>query len=259
MDETVKQAADARRVAIVTGAGRGIGRGVALGLATDGWAVACAARTHDEIAETVRRIQVEGGEALGVVTDVRDEESLGELADAVAHQYGRTDLLVANAGAASEPIVTLDASVETFRSLFETNVIGVLNTVRAVAPIMRSSGGGSVLVMGSGTGHSAAPRLAAYGVTKAGVSMLVKVLALELRADGISVNEIVPGPVRTTMTGYGADDGRPDASTTNEDVWASIGEWIKDPTDVAALVCYLAGLPANGPTGQLFSLAGRLL
>jgi 3-oxoacyl-[acyl-carrier protein] reductase len=109
-----------------------------------------------------------------------------------------------------------------------------------------------VLVMGSGAGRRAGPGWAPYASAKAAVAMLVRVLAMELRADRIAVNEIVPGPVRTELADrVGATDSI--AGT----VAGVATEWFKQPDDVAGLARFLATLPDDGPTGQTFSLLGR--
>ena len=109
--------------------------------------------------------------------------------------------------------------------------------------------------MGSGVGRLAVPGTSAYACSKAGLAMLCRVLARELRDDAIAVNEIIPGPVRTRMTGI--DEERAGRDEEGAPILSVPDEWIKNPSDVAPLALFLAGLPNNGPSGQSFSLNGR--
>jgi 3-oxoacyl-[acyl-carrier protein] reductase len=116
---------------------------------------------------------------------------------------------------------------------------------------MRRAGGGSIVNIGSGMGHQATPGNTSYSASKAGVWMLTRCLALELREHDIRVNELVPGPVETGLVAdlWGGEDA-PDAFK---------GEWFKQPEDVVPLALFLASQPATGPTGQSFSLTRRPL
>ena len=244
------------QVAIVTGSGRGIGRAVAQGLAAAGAAVVVTARTPSEVEATADVITAAGGRAVGVVADVGRVDDLARLVAATVDAFGGLDLVVANAGvlAPRAPVVALDEA--DWQASIAVNVDSVRHLVRLALPHLRARGGGRVLVMGSGVARRPGPGLGAYAVSKAAASMLVRVLALELRADRIAVNEIVPGPVRTAMAeqlGAGADPG------AAGDLAASFpkGEWLKTPDDVVPLVLFCAQLPCDGPTGQTFSLLGR--
>ena len=111
-----------------------------------------------------------------------------------------------------------------------------------------------MIIIGSGMARLGGGGSGAYAVAKAGASALTRVLAAELREYSIAVNELIPGPTRTPLTAAGDEhDG------DLEQRWADRGEWVKDPADVARLALFVAALPPYGPTGQVFSLAGRLL
>jgi 3-oxoacyl-[acyl-carrier protein] reductase len=238
------------RVAVITGAGRGIGRGIATAYADSGATVVLAARTVAELDEVAAEIDARGGRALAVPTDVTDPAQVDALFARVADDVGGTDLLVANAGGTfgGGPVDTSD--LDAWRATFSLNVDGVYLCARGAIPQLRARGGGKIIVMGSGAGRRAGPGWGSYASAKAAVAMLVRVLAQELRADHIAVNEIVPGPVRTVLI-----ENLP--STVAGTMAGVATEWFKTPDEVADLALYLARLPDDGPTGQTFSLLGR--
>jgi 3-oxoacyl-[acyl-carrier protein] reductase len=238
------------RVAVITGAGRGIGRGIATAFGRAGATVVLAARTVEELDDAAAAIESEGGRALAVPTDVTHPTQVEALFARVSDELGGTDLLVANAGGTfgGGPIETSD--LDQWRATFALNVDGVLLCARAAIPQLRARGGGKIIVMGSGAGRRAGPGWGSYASAKAAVAMLVRVLAQELRADHIAVNEIVPGPVRTVLI--------ENLPTTVAGTIAGVAtEWFKTPEAVADLALYLARLPNDGATGQTFSLLGR--
>lgn len=240
------------RVAVVTGGGRGIGRAIARDWARAGAAVALAARTVAELDAVVAEITADGGRALAVPTDVTDPGAVAACFARTAEAFGGVDLVLANAGGTFPHGTVADGDYDAWRSTFALNVDGVYLTARAAVPHLRSRGGGKILVMGSGAGRRAGPGWAPYASAKAAVSMLVRVLALELRTERIAVNEIVPGPVHTVL----ADKVGVTGSIAGT-VSGVATEWFKQPDDVAGLTRYLATLPDDGPTGQTFSLLGR--
>ena len=130
----------------------------------------------------------------------------------------------------------------------ETNLKGAYLCCRAAIPALRACGAGKIITIGSGMGHKGLPDNTDYCCSKAGLWMLTRVLAEELKEDRISVNELIPGPVDTSMT----------ADNKNEDsVFNISGEWIKGPDDVVPLALFLATQPAVGPTAQSYSLMRR--
>lgn len=256
MDEphaTPRVDADLRgQVALITGAGRGIGRAIAEAYAAAGAAVVLVARTATELDDVALGIRSRGGVAEPIACDVTDLVAIeGALARTI-EELGRLDIVVANAGALS-PDTPVNA-VADFDRVVEINLSSVHALARLAEPHLRVRGG-KVIVMGSGAGRRPFPANAAYSVSKAAVSMLVRCLAVEWRSAAIAVNEIVPGPVRTAMsTEAGMHVGTAPAGSLPD---ALRLDWHKTPDDVTPLALFLAGQPNTGPSGQTFSLLGR--
>lgn len=227
--------------AVITGAGRGIGRAIALGYAGAGASVCCAARTDAEIRQTAREIRAEGGTAVAFQADVRQQNAVQALFEFAEAELSGIDIAVFNAG------VNLDqGSVEggdpaAWEDTIRTNLLGAYYCARAAIPAMKRRGGGKIITIGSGMGHNGFAESSAYCCSKAGLWMLTRILAQELREHNISVNELIPGPVRTDM----------DAVLHIE------GEWFKSPEDVVPMALFLATQPDIGPTAQSYSLMRR--
>jgi NAD(P)-dependent dehydrogenase (short-subunit alcohol dehydrogenase family) len=242
------------KVAFVTGGGTGIGAAIAVAYAAAGAATVVIGRRPDPLESVVAQVEAAGGQALAVTADVTDLEATTAAAGRALERYGRLDLVVANAGAAPPLGPVLDMTSVAWDEIVALNLTGVWNTAKATVPALVDAGGGAFIVIGSGAGRANSGGLGAYSAAKAGASALTRVLAAELRAARVAVNEIVPGPVRTPAlsTLSGEDHGL-------EERVRAIGEWLKEPDEVARLALYLASLPADGTTGQVFSLLGRLV
>jgi NAD(P)-dependent dehydrogenase (short-subunit alcohol dehydrogenase family) len=182
------------QVALVTGGGRGIGRGIALELASAGARVAVSARTRDEVEATAREI---GG--LALQADVSDRQSVEGMVADTERELGPIDLLVANAGVGNQEGATWEADVDAWWQIFEVNVLGVHLCCRAVIPGMLERGRGRIVITGSGAAYLPGSRHTAYPASKAAVWRYGETLAAEL-AGRIAVFVISPGLVRTAMT-----------------------------------------------------------
>ncbi len=238
------------KVAVITGAGRGIGQAIAIGYARAGTAVCCTGRTESQLADTVERIEAAGGRALAVSCDVTDVESVKRVFARAEEAFGGVDIVVASAGSAIENKSVEESTPSLWRETIDTNLLGSFHTAHAAVPHLKRRGGGHIIMLGSGMGHRSAATRSAYAASKAGLWMLTRVLAQELAPANICVNELVPGPVLT------------DFIRGREDQLRAIvagGEWMKEPEDVLPLALFIVTLPLKGPTGQTFSLARREL
>jgi len=247
-DSTVSQPL-AGKVALVTGAGRGIGRAIALGYAQAGAAVICAARTTAEIRQTVEEIEGGGGRGLAITVDVTEQAAVDALFAQAAAHFGGLDIVVVNAGVSLDPNPVEASDSDNWRATIEVNLFGAYYCAKAALPFLKARGGGKIILIGSGMGHRSGGGSSAYACSKAGLWMFTRVLAQEVWQDQISVNELIPGPVNTTISA--SDD------TPSDKIFATSSEWRKQPADVVPLALFLATQPAVGPTAQSFSLMRR--
>jgi len=187
------------KVVVVTGAGRGIGRALALGFAAAGAKVVCAARTQSEIDDAAASIIEAGGSASAQRCDVAAPDDLRRLYDFTREAYGRLDVVIANAGGnfARQPLE--DSDIAAWEHTVRVNLLGVYYTARFAIPDLKVRGG-HIIVVGSGLGHRAGDNThSAYSASKAGAWMLARAMAKELSPYRICVNELIPGAVRTEL------------------------------------------------------------
>ena len=206
--------------ALVTGAGRGIGRAVALALAREGAAVTLLARTAAEIEEVAAEIRRRGGRAAVHAGDVRDPAVAGKAVERARAEHGRLQVLVNNAGVGGHRPVAETTDVEWDRIL-ETNLGAVFRMTRAALPQL-TAGGGHVFMISSLAGQNAIAGMAAYCASKAGLDHFTQCLMLEVRHQGVKVTTIAPGSVDTLFGG--APRG---------------GDWMLVPDDIAGAVVHL--------------------
>lgn len=235
----------ADRVAIVTGAGRGIGRAVAQALAREGAAVALAARTRAEVAAVAEAIRTAGGRALAVPTDVSQDAQVEALVDETVGQLGPVDILVNAAGVAAFGPVA-GAKPEDWDAMLAVNLRAVMVCCRAVLPPMLRRRTGIIVNVASVAASRPIAGSAAYAATKAGVVAWSHVLAEELRADGVRVGVISPGAVDTPL--WDAVPGGPDRAR------------MLTPDTVARVVLLMVTLPSGATLEDLTLLpAGGIL
>jgi NAD(P)-dependent dehydrogenase (short-subunit alcohol dehydrogenase family) len=239
--------------AIVTGAGRGIGRAIALGLANAGASVAVVARSEDQLIETVREVTRVGSKAISVTADVSDPGDVQKMVVEVEETLGSVDLLVNNAGLAGPIGPTWEIAPDAWWGCLEVNLRGPMFCARAVLPGMIARGGGRIVNVASGAGTFAIPYLGAYVTSKTALIRLTEILALETATHGIKVFAIEPGTVRTSMAEHvlKSEEGRRwmpwfgDIFQRGEDV----------PSDQAAdLVVLLASGRADALSGRFFTI-----
>ncbi|WP_039805436.1 SDR family oxidoreductase [Nocardia araoensis] len=225
------------RIAVVTGAGSGLGRAISLALAEDGWTVVLAGRRADPLADTATLI---GDRALAVPTDVSDPESVRALFASVGRCFGRVDLLVNNAGVSGTSAPPDELPLEQWRSCVEVNLTGAFLCAREAFGMMRTQRprGGRIINNGSISAHSPRPRSIAYTATKHAITGLTKSLSLDGRAHDIACGQIDIGNAATDMTGA-MSHGVPQADGSIRT------EPTMDVRHVAAAVRHMGSLPLD--------------
>lgn len=188
------------KIALVTGASSGIGRETALLLASKGAKVVVAARREDKGAQVVEDIRQQGGEAVFVRMDVASEDSIQGGIQWIADHYGQLDLAVNCAGVGKTPASLLDTRAEDLRDAFETNVIGLFNSMKYEAKQMLLTGGGAIVNVSSIVGIRPTDLSSPYSASKFAVEALTKVAAKEMAGHNIRINSIAPGPTKTEIT-----------------------------------------------------------
>ncbi len=242
MLETKPQGQLSGKVAVVTGGGRGTGRAIALAFAREEADLCVVARTRTEIEAVAEEVRALGRRALAVAADVTDRAQVEET-------FGRVDLLVNNAGGTLARGSVLESDPDLWVKDVTVNLLSAYLVTRTLLPLMVAPGGGRIINIGSGLGHQAGAGQSAYRAGKAGLWMFTRCLAEEVWPHGIEVNELVPGPVATSLTQGRMRVGGPPPFAPSERV--------KTPEEVATLAVYLAAQPPGGPTAQSFSLARR--
>jgi NAD(P)-dependent dehydrogenase (short-subunit alcohol dehydrogenase family) len=233
------------RVAVVTGAGTGIGKAVALALMRDGYAVALAGRRRDKLEETAAEGQAFGAQSLVVETDVSDPVSVKALFARAKDAFGRLDVLFNNAGIGAPPVPLEDLPYETWKKVVDTNLTGMFLCTQEAIKIMKAQQprGGRIVNNGSISAHTPRPRAVAYTATKHAVTGLTKQTALDCRAYDIACGQIDIGNAATPLTDrMVAGVLQPDGSTKPEPRM--------NVEDVGKAVVYMAGLPLD--TNVLF-------
>jgi 3-oxoacyl-[acyl-carrier protein] reductase len=190
----------AGRVALITGASRGIGRATAIALAREGSAVALAARNEKELVDAAREVESAGGRALVLAADVADAAQAEALAGRAAQGLGRLDIVVNNAGVGCRGKVD-ELALADWDRVFAVNLRGVFLVTKGAVPLLKKQGGGHIVNIGSVAGLVANPGISAYNATKFGLMGFSESLMLELRHDHIKVSVICPG---STDTHFGA-------------------------------------------------------
>lgn len=238
------------RVAVVTGAGRGIGEGIARGFADAGAAVVLAARTANEIESVASSIRDSGGRAVAVRADVTDTFALGSLATAAVEEFGHLDLWVNNAGGAEvgKPLAELKRSE--WDSVIDLNFTAVWNGSMAAVEQMHW---GSIINVSSMAAFGAMPGKGHYAACKAAVVSLTRTMAVELAPD-IRVNAIAPGMIPTRLLFEAADV----EGLKLDDLAARVPLGLGSPADVAAAAVYLASRAAKWVTGQTIQVSGGI-
>ena len=272
----------ANKVAIVTGAARGIGRAIAVEFAANGADVVAIdiagpvssasnakPATAEELAETVRQVRAYGRKSVGIQADIRDIGRLRQVADQVESDYGKIDIVVANAAIQRwKPLLEMEDA--DWRDVIDNNLNGTANTIRAFAPKMVARRKGRIIVVSSMQGKHGTKNAASYSASKWGIIGLMKSAAMEFGEYDVTVNAILPGLVDTPLTRYEArfrnsmaEQGiTPPQNPTPQQAWDNraptvpmkVG-WLQ-PDDISPVAVFLASDAANMVTGANYEVTG---
>jgi NAD(P)-dependent dehydrogenase (short-subunit alcohol dehydrogenase family) len=248
------------KVTLVTGAGRGIGRAIALDCAREGGKVAVTARTAAELDEVVAGIKKAGGQGLAIVADLADRASVGRVLHKVTDAFGPVEILVNNAGIGSssdpKPVLHFDDAFWDLTMLLNLTIPYLFS--KAVLPAMIAKRWGRIINVASINSKVPSLHGAAYTASKHGLWGLTKTLALEVAKDGITVNAVCPGPVHTLMSDKRVDYDAQRRGVSFADQEASLTPMGRrlEPEEVSPLAVWLASDDAKMVTGQGWNVCG---
>ena len=237
------------KVAVITGAGRNIGRMIALTLAVGGAAIVVNARSNRAEAESVvREIEKRGGRALAAIADVTDPGAVEAMIAAATERFGRIDILVNNAAVRKETPIERMTTAE-WREILGVILDGAFNCVKSSLPELKKSGAGAIVNIGGLSGHTGAKHRAHVVTAKAGIVGLTRALAHDLAADRVTVNCVAPGLIDTARK---PGTPEPQHHLSQNMLAGRLGA----PEDIAAAVRFLAGPSARYITGQTLHVNG---
>ncbi len=255
----------AGKVALVTGASRGIGRAISLGLANEGASLMLCARGPEALDKVSKEIGGLGRAAAVVAADVSTVEGADEAVGALLNRFGRIDVLINNAGKGSPKPLT-ELTEEDWRASFELNFMSAVRLSLACIPHMRRQGGGRIINISSRVGREPDPYFAPYAAAKAALINFSKSLAAAFSGEGILTNCIVPGLVRTEAVEEAAAASAAATGKTVEEVFEATlrkrpipAGRLGEPDDIAGLVVFLASAHASWITGSTFTVDGGIV
>jgi NAD(P)-dependent dehydrogenase (short-subunit alcohol dehydrogenase family) len=240
------------KVAIITGASRGIGQSIAEEFAKAGAKVVLASRKQPDLDKVMETIQAQGGEALAIAAHTGQKQTLIDLVQKTVDTYGRVDILVNNAATNPHFGNILEAEDSIWMKTIEVNLMGNVWLSQAVVPHMKQQGGGKIINVASIVGLNPGNWQGVYSVTKAAVISLTKTLAMELGPDNIQVNAIAPGLIQTKFAQVLWENEK----MLDHVIASTPVKRIGQPIDIAALALWLASPAASFATGAVFTSDG---
>jgi NAD(P)-dependent dehydrogenase (short-subunit alcohol dehydrogenase family) len=240
------------KVAVVTGATRGIGRAIALGFARAGADLAVAARSQDDLHALADEIEALGRRALPVPTDVGEREQIGRLLDRTVEEFGRLNVLVNNAGGTRFTSPILGLRPDGWTKVMRLNLDSVFHATQLGAQRMVETGGGSIIQMSSIAGVAGSPGLSFYSAAKGAIRFMSRSVARELAGSGVRINSIAPGWIATDLNAMLRDDHGSDEYIISQ---VPMGRWGRAEEVVGAAI-YLASDASSFVTGATIVIDG---
>jgi NAD(P)-dependent dehydrogenase (short-subunit alcohol dehydrogenase family) len=240
------------QIVLITGALTGIGRATATAFARDGASLVVSGRRDDEGQRLVTELRALGVEAEFVRADVRHENDVQNLVDKTVARFGRLDVAVNNAGTEGTPGPVIEQTAESFAATFDTNVLGVLLSMKHELRVMQAQGAGSIVNLSSSMGHRGAPNASLYAASKHAVEGLTKSAALEAGAFGVRVNAVAPGPVETAMLDRFTGNAERKAGLVAGVPLKRVGR----PEEIADAIVFASSAKASFITGQIIDVNG---
>jgi len=245
----------------VTGASQGIGRGVAEEFAREGARVAICARGKEDLDKATVALEAHGGEVIAVTADMSEADDVERVVQAAVSGFGCLDVLVNNVGGGSLGR-TLETTEDEWASTMDANLYSAVRATRAAVPHLRAAGGGRIVNISSGSGHTAVPGVVDYTTAKAGMLAFSKAMALDLAPDNILVNAVCPAFIQTPLMDRLADSLIGTAGATRDEVLTNVAAQllmlprIGTVEEVAAVVVFLASARASFITGSVYNVDG---
>jgi len=243
------------QVVLITGGLSGIGRATALAFAKEGASLVVSGRKDDVGQALVAELRALGAQAEFVRADVRRDKEVGDLVDKTVAKFGRLDVAVNNAGTEGQPGVVTDQTEDSYAATFDTNVLGVLLSMKHELRVMQKQGYGNVVNISSAFGHVGSAYASVYVASKHAVEGLTKSAALEAAGFGVRVNAVAPGPIETPMLNRFTGNEENKAGIAAQTALKRVGK----PEEIANVVVFVASDKASYVTGQSFGVDGGIL